>query len=139
MLSRVRASAGSRYPCVTSAAVAASHFFTNAPCVGYRSASLVALNGTVVPKIPQRACPETALVLAPALPCAGGGPGWPTPESLATGAATCGDRIPPSALPLASWRKAWGFFGFTSRRGDCWGARPVSTHVLTACTAARSS
>ena len=41
--------------------------------------------------------PETALVLAPALVCTGGGPGWPTPESLATAAATCGDLRRPAA------------------------------------------
>ena len=47
-------------PRCTSAAVAASHFFTKSAWVGYSCASCDALNGTVVPKMLQRTPAPTA-------------------------------------------------------------------------------
>ena len=58
-------------------------------------------------------------------------PGWPTPDNVATGAATSGDRMPPSVFPLLSVRKACRLAWSTSRRGDWRGGFPDVSQWLT--------
>ena len=108
--------------------MAASHFFTKSACVGYSVASCDVVNGTVVPKIAHKTpAPTAELDDVVAWPTgwlgAGALPGCPMPDSLDTAAATCGVRMPPSALPLASVTNPV-LLEFTSSRGDCGGGLP---------------
>src|SRR5216683_3972221 len=106
------ASAGRMYPALVSARVAVAHRAANLVWVGYRAASLAALNGTVVPNRKQNEDPD-----------------WPRPDKVATGTSTAGVRTPPSTLPLASVTKDGGDVDvFTFRSGGAGGACPVLTH-----------
>src|SRR5260221_11789528 len=102
------ASAGRMNPALMSAMVSAAHPRTNRRCVGYRAASLAALNGTVVPNRKQNADPA-----------------WPRPDNVATGTSTAGVRTPPSTLPLAPVTKDGGDVDvFTFRSGGAGGGGP---------------
>src|SRR5262245_39704721 len=105
------ASAGSKKPAATFAETDDNHFETKSSWVGYSAWSWVEVSGVVLPKRRQKPSP----VLRPSI--------------RATGASTCGDRTPPTALPFASRTRTTGDVDATCSGGPIGGATPVRTHA----------
>src|SRR4029453_2032608 len=112
------ASSFTSQPDFTARFVALFQFDVNDSWVGYSAGSVASLNSVVVPKRRQRIEP----------PC--------SPVNAAIGTSTWGVRMPPSALPLASWLIATGGPALTSRRGADLGALRVRTQWMSLLNAA---
>src|SRR5689334_22466933 len=96
-------------PAVTAADSDADHAATKKAWVGYSAASCVVVNGVVLPNRRQKPAPPLML------------------SRRATGTSTCGERMPPTALPLTSRTRTVGEVDATASSGATGGGVPVRT------------